>query len=185
MWHLRNHSEWHTSIQLRENLNISLSKIENDRKCTTHYLHCSYCFFFVLILASLCLLLCRCVLLFRPPRLNSKFEDNMVKYTESISISSLRTFIRNNVYVSFMLEYSWGNWSNSCNPTYICNLIYCPYVPISVIFCYFPLLCFSFGLCPHLTTENRDILKGSDLLTAYYNVDYVRNIKGTNYWRNR
>uniref|UniRef100_A0A672RS13 Protein disulfide-isomerase A3 n=1 Tax=Sinocyclocheilus grahami TaxID=75366 RepID=A0A672RS13_SINGR len=81
----------------------------------------------------------RCVLLFRPPHLNSKFEDNVVKYTESISISSLRKFIRDNV----------------------------------------------FGLCPHLTAENRDILRGSDLLTAYYNVDYLRNPKVTNYWRNR
>uniref|UniRef100_A0A672RR97 Protein disulfide-isomerase n=1 Tax=Sinocyclocheilus grahami TaxID=75366 RepID=A0A672RR97_SINGR len=80
-----------------------------------------------------------CVLLFRPPHLNSKFEDNVVKYTESISISSLRKFIRDNV----------------------------------------------FGLCPHLTAENRDILRGSDLLTAYYNVDYLRNPKVTNYWRNR
>uniref|UniRef100_A0A671Q2U9 Protein disulfide-isomerase A3 n=1 Tax=Sinocyclocheilus anshuiensis TaxID=1608454 RepID=A0A671Q2U9_9TELE len=43
----------------------------------------------------------------------------------------------------------------------------------------------SFGLCPHLTTENRDILRGSDLLTSYYIVDYLRNLKGTNYWRNR
>uniref|UniRef100_A0A671Q8H8 protein disulfide-isomerase n=1 Tax=Sinocyclocheilus anshuiensis TaxID=1608454 RepID=A0A671Q8H8_9TELE len=81
----------------------------------------------------------RCVLLFRPPRLNGKFEENVVKYTESISYSSLRTFIRDNV----------------------------------------------FGLCPHLTTENRDILRGSDLLTSYYIVDYLRNLKGTNYWRNR
>ncbi|XP_051577765.1 protein disulfide isomerase family A, member 7 [Myxocyprinus asiaticus] len=80
-----------------------------------------------------------CVLLFRPPHLNSKFEDSMVKYTESVLIPSFRTFIRDNV----------------------------------------------FGLCPHLTTDNRDHLKGSDLLTAYYNVDYIRNVKGTNYWRNR
>uniref|UniRef100_A0A672KLP6 Protein disulfide-isomerase A3 n=1 Tax=Sinocyclocheilus grahami TaxID=75366 RepID=A0A672KLP6_SINGR len=42
-----------------------------------------------------------------------------------------------------------------------------------------------FGLCPHLSTENRDILRGSDLLTTYYDVDYLRNLKGTNYWRNR
>uniref|UniRef100_A0AAR2M4R0 protein disulfide-isomerase n=1 Tax=Pygocentrus nattereri TaxID=42514 RepID=A0AAR2M4R0_PYGNA len=42
-----------------------------------------------------------------------------------------------------------------------------------------------FGLCPHLNSENRDILRASDLLTAYYDVDYVRNPKGTNYWRNR
>lgn len=80
-----------------------------------------------------------CVLLFRPPRLNSKFEDSVVKYTKPVSLSSLRTFIRDNV----------------------------------------------FGLCPHLTTENRETLRESDLLTAYYNVDYIRNIKGTNYWRNR
>ncbi|KAI7806597.1 protein disulfide isomerase family A, member 7 [Triplophysa rosa] len=79
------------------------------------------------------------VLLFRPPRLNSKFEDSVVKYTETVSTSSLRTFVRDNV----------------------------------------------FGLCPHLTTENRDSLRESDLLTAYYNVDYLRNPKGTNYWRNR
>uniref|UniRef100_A0A8C1XVZ5 Protein disulfide-isomerase A3 n=1 Tax=Cyprinus carpio TaxID=7962 RepID=A0A8C1XVZ5_CYPCA len=69
----------------------------------------------------------------------TSFEENVVKYTESISYSSLRTFIRDNV----------------------------------------------FGLCPHLTSENKDILRGSDLLTAYYNVDYLRNLKGTNYWRNR
>uniref|UniRef100_A0A672KNU7 Protein disulfide-isomerase A3 n=1 Tax=Sinocyclocheilus grahami TaxID=75366 RepID=A0A672KNU7_SINGR len=91
------------------------------------------CFFFSLSFSF------RCVLLFRPPRLNSKFEENVVKYTESISYSSLRTFIRDNV----------------------------------------------FGLCPHLSTENRDILRGSDLLTTYYDVDYLRNLKGTNYWRNR
>ena len=42
-----------------------------------------------------------------------------------------------------------------------------------------------FGLCPHLTPENRENLRGQDLLTAYFNVDYHRNIKGTNYWRNR
>ncbi|XP_026084237.1 protein disulfide-isomerase A3-like [Carassius auratus] len=80
-----------------------------------------------------------CVLLFRPPHLNGEFEDNVVKYTESTSNSSLRTFIRDHV----------------------------------------------FGLCPQLTTENKDILRGSDLLTAYYNVDFLRNLKGTNYWRNR
>ncbi|XP_041962510.1 protein disulfide-isomerase A3-like [Alosa alosa] len=79
------------------------------------------------------------VLLFRPPRLNSKFEDRVVKFTGSISISVLRSFIRDNV----------------------------------------------FGLCPHLTAENRDNLRGRDLLVAYYDVDYLRNPKGTNYWRNR
>uniref|UniRef100_A0A8C7IYC7 Protein disulfide-isomerase n=1 Tax=Oncorhynchus kisutch TaxID=8019 RepID=A0A8C7IYC7_ONCKI len=43
----------------------------------------------------------------------------------------------------------------------------------------------SFGMCPHLTNENRDKLKGQDLLTAYYDLDYLRNPKGSNYWRNR
>uniref|UniRef100_A0A8C7QGB3 protein disulfide-isomerase n=1 Tax=Oncorhynchus mykiss TaxID=8022 RepID=A0A8C7QGB3_ONCMY len=42
-----------------------------------------------------------------------------------------------------------------------------------------------FGMCPHLTNENRDKLKGQDLLTAYYDLDYLQNPKGTNYWRNR
>uniref|UniRef100_A0A8B9RJ15 protein disulfide-isomerase n=1 Tax=Astyanax mexicanus TaxID=7994 RepID=A0A8B9RJ15_ASTMX len=42
-----------------------------------------------------------------------------------------------------------------------------------------------FGLCPHLTSENKEVLWARDLLTAYYDVDYVRNPKGTNYWRNR
>ncbi|XP_063054627.1 protein disulfide-isomerase A3-like [Engraulis encrasicolus] len=79
------------------------------------------------------------VLLFRPPRLNSKFEDNVVTYSDSVSMSALRSFIRNNVL----------------------------------------------GLCPHLTPDNRDALRGKDLLVAYYDVDYLRNTKGTNYWRNR
>lgn len=79
------------------------------------------------------------VLLFRPPRLNSKFEESVVKFDEAVSTASLRQFIKDNM----------------------------------------------FGLCPHLTVENRDSLRGRDLLTAYFNVDYHRNIKGTNYWRNR
>nr|XP_023657071.1 protein disulfide-isomerase A3-like isoform X1 [Paramormyrops kingsleyae] len=79
------------------------------------------------------------VLLFRPPRLSSKFEDSLVKFGESISTASLRRFIRDNI----------------------------------------------FGLCPHLTNENKDSLKGRDLMTVYYDVDYLRNPKGTNYWRNR
>ncbi|KAL0962284.1 hypothetical protein UPYG_G00338100 [Umbra pygmaea] len=79
------------------------------------------------------------VLLFRPPRLASKFEESVLHFTESITTNTLRRFIRDNI----------------------------------------------FGLCPHLTTENRDKLKGRDLLTAYYDLDYLRNPKGSNYWRNR
>ncbi|XP_068423212.1 protein disulfide isomerase family A, member 8 [Clinocottus analis] len=41
------------------------------------------------------------------------------------------------------------------------------------------------GLCPHMTVENRDRLRGRDLLTAYYDLDYHHNIRGSNYWRNR
>uniref|UniRef100_A0A8K9VFM0 Protein disulfide-isomerase A3 n=1 Tax=Oncorhynchus mykiss TaxID=8022 RepID=A0A8K9VFM0_ONCMY len=79
------------------------------------------------------------VLLFRPPRLSSKFEESVLRFTETITTHTLRRFIRDNI----------------------------------------------FGMCPHLTNENRDKLKGQDLLTAYYDLDYLQNPKGTNYWRNR
>uniref|UniRef100_A0A3Q0RH87 Protein disulfide-isomerase n=1 Tax=Amphilophus citrinellus TaxID=61819 RepID=A0A3Q0RH87_AMPCI len=42
-----------------------------------------------------------------------------------------------------------------------------------------------YGLCPHMTLENRDRLRVRDLLTAYYDLDYHHNIPGSNYWRNR
>ncbi|XP_037549349.1 protein disulfide-isomerase A3-like [Nematolebias whitei] len=42
-----------------------------------------------------------------------------------------------------------------------------------------------FGLCPHMTMENRDRLRVRDLLTAYYDLDYHHNVRGSNYWRNR
>ncbi|XP_013997083.1 protein disulfide-isomerase A3 isoform X2 [Salmo salar] len=79
------------------------------------------------------------VLLFRPPRLSSKFEESVLHFTETITTHTLRRFIRDNI----------------------------------------------FGMCPHLTNENRDKLKGQDLLTAYYDLDYLQNPKGSNYWRNR
>ncbi|XP_057210618.1 protein disulfide isomerase family A, member 8 isoform X2 [Triplophysa rosa] len=79
------------------------------------------------------------VLLFRPPRLNSTFEDTVVHQTGPMSITGLRRFIRDNI----------------------------------------------FGICPHLTKENKDSLRKRDLLTAYYDLDYLRNPKGSNYWRNR
>ncbi|XP_028819306.1 protein disulfide-isomerase A3-like isoform X2 [Denticeps clupeoides] len=79
------------------------------------------------------------VLLFRPPRLRSKFEEDVVRFGEPVTTPALRRFIRDNI----------------------------------------------FGLCPHLTKENKDKLKGRDLLTAYYDLDYTRNPKGSNYWRNR
>lgn len=36
-----------------------------------------------------------------------------------------------------------------------------------------------------MTDDNKNQLKGKDLLVAYYNVDYEKNPKGSNYWRNR
>ncbi|CAL8375062.1 unnamed protein product [Arctogadus glacialis] len=42
-----------------------------------------------------------------------------------------------------------------------------------------------FGMCPYMTEDNKDQLKGKDLLVAYYDVDYEKNPKGSNYWRNR
>ncbi|XP_068589556.1 protein disulfide-isomerase A3-like [Cebidichthys violaceus] len=79
------------------------------------------------------------VLLFRPPRLSNKFEENVVVFQDFLTIGSLRRFIRDNIY----------------------------------------------GLCPHMTVENRDSLRVRDLLTAYYDLDFHRNIRGSNYWRNR
>ncbi|XP_056137435.1 protein disulfide-isomerase A3 [Lampris incognitus] len=42
-----------------------------------------------------------------------------------------------------------------------------------------------FGICPYMTDDNKDQMKGKDLLVAYYDVDYDKNPKGSNYWRNR
>lgn len=40
------------------------------------------------------------------------------------------------------------------------------------------------GLVGHRTRENSNDFK-HPLVTAYYAVDYIKNVKGTNYWRNR
>ncbi|KAF7646553.1 hypothetical protein LDENG_00185780 [Lucifuga dentata] len=79
------------------------------------------------------------VLLFRPPRLASMFEDSFVVFSDFLTIGSLRRFIRDHIY----------------------------------------------GLCPHMTMDNRDRLRVRDLLTAYYDLDYQHNVPGSNYWRNR
>ncbi|TWW65922.1 Protein disulfide-isomerase A3, partial [Takifugu flavidus] len=42
-----------------------------------------------------------------------------------------------------------------------------------------------YGLCPHMTVENRERLRARDVLTAFYDLDYHHNIRGSNYWRNR
>lgn len=41
------------------------------------------------------------------------------------------------------------------------------------------------GLCGHRTPDTRDQFSRRPLVVAYYNVDYVKDPKGTNYWRNR
>lgn len=43
---------------------------------------------------------------------------------------------------------------------------------------------FSHGLVGHRKTDNRQDFT-NPLIVAYYAVDYVKNPKGTNYWRNR
>jgi len=40
------------------------------------------------------------------------------------------------------------------------------------------------GICGHRTTDNGKEFK-EPLVVAYYAVDYTKNVKGTNYWRNR
>ncbi|XP_037538473.1 protein disulfide-isomerase A3 [Nematolebias whitei] len=80
------------------------------------------------------------VILFRPQRLNNKFEDGSVKFGEDkFTNNKIKSFIQDNI----------------------------------------------FGICPHMTDDNKDQLRGKDLLVAYYDVDYEKNPKGSNYWRNR
>ena len=43
---------------------------------------------------------------------------------------------------------------------------------------------FSMGLCELRTMDNAENF-GKPYIVAYYDVDYVKNVKGTNYWRNR
>lgn len=42
----------------------------------------------------------------------------------------------------------------------------------------------SHGLVGHRKSDNRQEFE-NPLIVAYYAVDYVKNPKGTNYWRNR
>uniref|UniRef100_A0A8C7SC69 Protein disulfide-isomerase n=1 Tax=Oncorhynchus mykiss TaxID=8022 RepID=A0A8C7SC69_ONCMY len=80
------------------------------------------------------------IILFRPSRLNNKFEESSVKFSEdTFTNAKIKPFIQDNI----------------------------------------------FGMCPHMTDDNKDQMKGKDLLVAYYDVDYEKNPKGSNYWRNR
>ncbi|XP_037945854.1 protein disulfide-isomerase A3-like [Teleopsis dalmanni] len=78
------------------------------------------------------------IVLIRAPHLTNKFEESKIRFTGSLSESSLSTFVKENFH----------------------------------------------GLVGHRTQDNaRDFQ--NPLITAYYTVDYVKNPKGTNYWRNR
>ncbi|CAL1594853.1 unnamed protein product [Knipowitschia caucasica] len=80
------------------------------------------------------------VVLFRPKKLQNKFEESTVTFSEEkFSSNKLKKFIQENIW----------------------------------------------GMCPHMTDDNKDQLKGRDLCVVYYDVDYVKNPKGSNYWRNR
>ncbi|XP_056273392.1 protein disulfide-isomerase A3 [Pseudoliparis swirei] len=80
------------------------------------------------------------IVLFRPLKLNNKFEESSVKYSEDkYTNSKIKKFIQDNI----------------------------------------------FGICPHMTDDNKDQMRGKEMLVAYYDVDYVKNPKGSNYWRNR
>lgn len=78
------------------------------------------------------------LVIFHPARLNSKFEENRVKYDGDATLHKMKSWVNDNVH----------------------------------------------GLCGHRTTSNQDQFK-KPLVVAYYNVDYIKNAKGTNYWRNR
>uniref|UniRef100_A0A6Q2X6Y7 Protein disulfide-isomerase n=1 Tax=Esox lucius TaxID=8010 RepID=A0A6Q2X6Y7_ESOLU len=80
------------------------------------------------------------IILFRPIRLNNKFEESSIKFSgDKFTNANIKKFIQDNI----------------------------------------------FGMCPHMTDDNKDQLKGKDLLVAFYDVDYEKNPKGSNYWRNR
>ncbi|XP_022244185.1 protein disulfide-isomerase A3-like isoform X3 [Limulus polyphemus] len=78
------------------------------------------------------------IVLFRPKKFQSKFEEKALKYDGPSESYKLEKFIRDNYH----------------------------------------------GLAGHRTQGNMQQFK-SPLVVAYFKVDYVKNIKGTNYWRNR
>lgn len=78
------------------------------------------------------------IVLFRPKRFQSKFEEKEVKYDGSDDSTVLEKFISQNYH----------------------------------------------GLVGHRTQDNHQLFP-VPVAIAYYNVDYVKNTKGTNYWRNR
>ncbi|KAH3841036.1 protein disulfide-isomerase A3-like [Dreissena polymorpha] len=78
------------------------------------------------------------IVLFQPTRLQSKFEEAKLKYTDDVTVFKVKNWITSN----------------------------------------------SLGLCGHRTSDNADKF-GKPTVVAYFEVDFVKNVKGTNYWRNR
>jgi len=78
------------------------------------------------------------IVLFRPPHLANKFEDDSVTYSGNAVTGDINEFINKNYH----------------------------------------------GLVGHRKPDNRQDFQ-NPLIVAYYTVDYVKNAKGTNYWRNR
>lgn len=78
------------------------------------------------------------IVIFRPKRLQNKFENSQLKYEGDSTIGTLKTWVNDNAN----------------------------------------------GLVGHRTSGNQGQYK-KPLIVAYYDVDYVKNPKGTNYWRNR
>ncbi|KAF2882311.1 hypothetical protein ILUMI_23876 [Ignelater luminosus] len=78
------------------------------------------------------------VVLFRPPHLANKFEDDSVTYSGKAVTGDINEFITKNYH----------------------------------------------GLVGHRKPDNKQDFQ-NPLIVAYYTVDYVKNAKGTNYWRNR
>ncbi|XP_041464470.1 protein disulfide-isomerase A3-like [Lytechinus variegatus] len=80
------------------------------------------------------------VIIFRPSKLNNKFEDSQMVYDGPINKNEMEKFVKSSIH----------------------------------------------GLCGVMTPDNEaQFANLRPLLTAYYDVDYTRNVKGTNYWRNR
>ncbi|XP_041371149.1 protein disulfide-isomerase A3-like [Gigantopelta aegis] len=78
------------------------------------------------------------IVLYRPKRFHSKFEENTVEFNDDMKVPKIKSWIEET----------------------------------------------SIGLCPLRTQDLAEKLK-KPLFVAYYNVDYTKNVKGTNYWRNR
>uniref|UniRef100_A0A8C6P4B7 Protein disulfide-isomerase A3 n=1 Tax=Nothobranchius furzeri TaxID=105023 RepID=A0A8C6P4B7_NOTFU len=64
-------------------------------------------------------------------------------------------------------------------------VVFKDYLTITNVSQFHSICVYRYGMCPHMTLETRDRLRVRDLLTAYYDLDYHHNVRGSNYWRNR